>query len=213
VGVLGLEKREDRGEGENIPALNAETLPKEGFDMKTVILLLSICVVWTIGLVAVAGEDPMDERTMGDERPEWLAPEKMGAVSAMPEKAVGMMTMRASELIGFKVRNQEDEYLGQITDLVFDLKDGTIAYAVLSHGGIIGIGAKLFAIPFDKFQFNADEKTAVLGLSPGSLEASPGLIKESLPKNAEEHWRQLKEIQPEREDFPMTVPDEGWMHE
>ena len=60
--------------------------------------------------------------------------------------------LSASTLIGNKVYNLEGEKLGDIKDVMLDVDLGRIAYAVLSFGGFLGMGDKLFAIPFEAFR-------------------------------------------------------------
>ena len=55
--------------------------------------------------------------------------------------------MRASKLIGSEVKNAQGENLGEIKDLVIDVNHGRVHYAILSFGGFLGMGDKLFAFP------------------------------------------------------------------
>jgi len=54
----------------------------------------------------------------------------------------------ASKIIGEAVVNRQNENLGKIHELVIDAKEGRLAYAVLSFGGFMGMGNKLFALPW-----------------------------------------------------------------
>lgn len=65
---------------------------------------------------------------------------------------------RASDLIRMKVENKEGTQLGSIEDLVFDPKTGTIRYAALARGGVLGIGEKLVAVPWNAFEFKLTER-------------------------------------------------------
>jgi hypothetical protein len=56
-------------------------------------------------------------------------------------------TNKATGLLGMEVRNKQGEKLGEIKDLVMDLKSGKVSYAVLAVGGFLGIGEKLLAVP------------------------------------------------------------------
>src|ERR1035438_10719552 len=53
----------------------------------------------------------------------------------------------ADTLTGDKVVNRQKEDLGTIEHFMIDVKKGRVAYAVLSFGGFLGMGDKLFAIP------------------------------------------------------------------
>ena len=56
---------------------------------------------------------------------------------------------RASEIAGTDIKNRSKEDLGEVQDLVIDPETGDIRYAVISFGGVMGLGDKLFAVPFD----------------------------------------------------------------
>src|ERR1022692_3463421 len=56
--------------------------------------------------------------------------------------------LAADTLTGDKVVNRQKEDLGTIEHLMIDVKKGRLAYAVLSFGGFLGMGDKLFAIPW-----------------------------------------------------------------
>ena len=56
--------------------------------------------------------------------------------------------IKASELTGLTVRTTGDEEKGKIKDLMIG-PDGRIAFAAVSFGGFMGLGDKLFAVPFE----------------------------------------------------------------
>jgi len=55
--------------------------------------------------------------------------------------------LSADTLSGDAVVNSAGEKLGKIEDFMLDVESGRIRYAVLSFGGVLGIGNKLFAVP------------------------------------------------------------------
>jgi sporulation protein YlmC with PRC-barrel domain len=59
---------------------------------------------------------------------------------------------RTSKVVGLSVYNDNNENVGSINDLLTD-KNGTIKAAVISAGGVLGVGAHLVAVPFDKVKF------------------------------------------------------------
>jgi len=65
---------------------------------------------------------------------------------------------------------------------------GRIAYAVLSFGGFLGMGAKLFAIPWPALALDAGEKRFILGVSKDRLENAPGFDKDHWPSMADPTW-------------------------
>ncbi|QJR15139.1 PRC-barrel domain-containing protein [Usitatibacter palustris] len=93
----------------------------------------------------------------------------------------GPEVMSASTLEGDSVVNRQGETLGDISEIMIDVRSGTVAYAVLSCGGFLGIGDKLFAIPFSALTLDAERKCFVLDINKERLEAAPGFNKDHWP--------------------------------
>lgn len=79
-----------------------------------------------------------------------------------------------SKVIGESVINRQDEDLGKIHELVFDAQSGRLAYAVLSFGGFMGMGNKLFALPWGSLEFSATENKLILNVEKEKLKSAPG---------------------------------------
>jgi sporulation protein YlmC with PRC-barrel domain len=95
----------------------------------------------------------------------------------------------ASKIIGEAVVNHQDQSLGKIHELVIDAKEGRLAYAVLSFGGFIGLGNKLFAVPWTAFEFSNTENKLILNVDKKKLEAAPGFDKDAKwPDFADRTW-------------------------
>ena len=94
----------------------------------------------------------------------------------------------ASTLMGDKVVNAKGENLGQIKELMIDPQTGHVGYAVLSFGGFLGMGDKLFAIPFQSLQLRPDQHEFVLDVPVDKLKAAPGFDKNDWPKTADRKW-------------------------
>ena len=98
----------------------------------------------------------------------------------------------SKKFVGTEVMNHQGEKLGAIDDLVVDLESGKVAYAALSVGGVLGIGDKLFAVPFDEFKTTHDTNnniTFLLDVSNEKLAGSPGFDKNHWPDFADHEWR------------------------
>ncbi|HSL45505.1 MAG TPA: PRC-barrel domain-containing protein [Anaerolineales bacterium] len=93
--------------------------------------------------------------------------------------------LSAGSIIGSKVVNTEGELLGNIKDMVVDLDDSQIAYAVLSFGGFMGVGDKLFAIPLEALTFDTKTNSAVLDVDKDVLKNAPGFDKDKWPDDAQ----------------------------
>ncbi len=98
--------------------------------------------------------------------------------------------MSASTLIGDKVVNDAGEDIGKIEEIMLHVPSGKIAYAVLSFGGFLGIGDKLFAIPWEALKLNEDTKSFVLSIAKEKLEKAPGFDKDHWPDMADRKWSQ-----------------------
>jgi sporulation protein YlmC with PRC-barrel domain len=96
--------------------------------------------------------------------------------------AGGAFTIVAKKsILGAKVINAAREDLGSIEDIVIDTRDNRVAYAILSFGGILGMGDKHFAIPWEALSFDASEKIAVLNIDKDRLSNAPGFEPSNWP--------------------------------
>ncbi|KFI23666.1 PRC-barrel domain-containing protein [Nitrosococcus oceani] len=100
----------------------------------------------------------------------------------------GPYLMTANSLENNEVFNLEGEELGKIKDIMIDVPKGRVAYAVLSFGGILGVGDKLFAVPWSALTLDADEKCFVLRVNKEVLENDPGFDKDHWPSMADQRW-------------------------
>ena len=104
-----------------------------------------------------------------------------------PEKRFRRV-MSASSLAGDGVRNAAGEDLGKVKEIMIDLRSGRVAYAVLSFGGFLGAGDKLFAIPWNALTLDEDRKEFVLDVDKDTLKNAPGFDKDNWPDMADEAW-------------------------
>lgn len=97
--------------------------------------------------------------------------------------------VNASKIIGESVVNRENEDLGKIHELVIDAKEGRLAYAVLACGGFMGMGHKLFAMPWKAFEFANTENKLILDVNKEKLKAAPGFDQDAKwPDFADKTW-------------------------
>ena len=96
--------------------------------------------------------------------------------------------VKASDFKDAKVKNRANEDLGKIDDFMIHLDSGKIAYAVLSFGGILGIGNKLFAVPWPALSMDRDRRELILDVDKERLQNAPGFDKESWPDMANTKW-------------------------
>lgn len=144
----------------------------------------SIALVFAVFSVAVWAAGPYD------------SPMQTGEKTAAPEMMTGSATtftpeiLKARDLIGMKVENPQSEHLGKIEDIVLTPNKERVAYAVLSYGGVMGIGDKLFAVPWRALEKKTDAKALILNRDKESLKAAPGFDKANWPSFASTEWAQ-----------------------
>jgi sporulation protein YlmC with PRC-barrel domain len=97
--------------------------------------------------------------------------------------------LSASTLRGDRVVNLDQEDLGYVEDLMLDLETGRVAYAVLCFGGFLGVGDKLFAIPWDVLRVDTEQQCFVINVAKDRLEEAPGFDKDHWPDMADLRWR------------------------
>ena len=104
-----------------------------------------------------------------------------------PEKKYRAV-LSASSLAGDSVRNSAGEDLGKVDEIMIDIPSGRVAYAVLSFGGVLGMGNKLFAVPWSSLAVDEDEKCFILDVDRRTLENAPGFDKDNWPDMADANW-------------------------
>lgn len=93
-----------------------------------------------------------------------------------------------SSLNGDNVVNAAGDDLGKIEDIMLDTDNGRVGYAVLSFGGFLGMGDKLFAIPWSALQLDTAEHRFILNVTKERLKAAPGFDKDNWPNMADRAW-------------------------
>jgi sporulation protein YlmC with PRC-barrel domain len=96
--------------------------------------------------------------------------------------------LSAGTLIGDNVRNNHGEDLGKLEEIMIDLDEGRVAYAVLTFGGFLGVGDKLFAIPWEALTVDTQNEEIVLDIQKEVLEKAPGFDKDNWPKTTDREW-------------------------
>jgi len=104
----------------------------------------------------------------------------------MPNEAAqtqrdGSRTSRVSrDILGKRVRNLEGEDLGNIEELVVDEVTGRITYAILTFGGFLSMGDKLFAVPWVSLTFDGSD-AYVMKANKELLKNAPGFEPNNWP--------------------------------
>jgi sporulation protein YlmC with PRC-barrel domain len=96
--------------------------------------------------------------------------------------------MGATTLVGDDVCNPHGEDVGEIKEIMLDMRSGEVAYAVLSFGGFLSMGEKLFAVPWRALQLDTENKRFVLNVDQDRLKNAPGFHKSNWPDMADQSW-------------------------
>lgn len=100
----------------------------------------------------------------------------------------GPHLMGADTLIGNDVYNHKEESLGDIKEIMLDVGTGKVSYAVLSFGAFLGMGAKLFAVPWSALTLDTVNKRFILNIEKDRLSDAPGFDKDKWPNMADAVW-------------------------
>lgn len=94
------------------------------------------------------------------------------------------------EVIGVSVKNNKKDDLGKIEEIVLDKNAGEVRYLVLSFGGFLGVGDKLFAIPWDAVHYDDNQDAFILrvNIDKEKLKQAPGFEKNNPPNYADQKW-------------------------
>jgi len=145
-------------------------------------LLIVATVLSLVGFLLIPGAFAQTETTPGTSRertldrpsemtPSTLPGEKTGA---KPSTVLGTSKeLYTSDLIGATVMNPQGESLGSIQELVLDPRDAKIKTAVVSMGGLLGIGAKAVAIPWQEVTPQVNGKAVIVAMGKEELQNAP----------------------------------------
>lgn len=98
------------------------------------------------------------------------------------------LALSASTLAGDKVVNFQNEEIGKVEEIMIDVHTGRVAYVVISFGGILGVGTKLFAVPWASIRVDTERKVFVMNADKALLERAPGFDKNDWPATPNGKW-------------------------
>lgn len=101
---------------------------------------------------------------------------------------LGSRVLSASSLSSDDVYNPEGEKLGSIKELMLDIDSGKVRYAVLSFGGFLSLGEKLFAVPWSALTVDTETKHIAMDTDEERLKNAPGFDPDHWPNMADATW-------------------------
>ncbi len=96
-----------------------------------------------------------------------------------------MRCIAANTLSTAEVRSPAGENVGKIVDFMLDTKRGSVLYAVLAVGGVLGVGAKMIGIRPQDLRLDSDRRCLELGVDTASLDAAPSIDRTNPPETAD----------------------------
>jgi sporulation protein YlmC with PRC-barrel domain len=114
--------------------------------------------------------------------------DRYGIYKDIDSSGPGPALMGADTLIGDSVVNAQEDDLGDIKEIMLDMRSGQVAYAVLSFGGFLGLGEKLFAVPWQALHLDTVNKRFVLNVDKDRLQNAPGFDPDRWPDMSDVGW-------------------------
>ena len=114
--------------------------------------------------------------------------DRYGIYKDSDSQGPGPALMGADTLIGDSVVNAQEEDLGDIKEIMLDMRTGQVAYAVLSFGGFLGMSEKLFAVPWQALHLDTVNKRFVLDVDKQRLQNAPGFDPDRWPDMSDVTW-------------------------
>ncbi len=99
---------------------------------------------------------------------------RSGTAPSEQRHGPGPRLMGADTLIGNEVYNQADDNIGDIKEIMPDMRTGRVSYAAESLGGFLGVGDRLFAVPWDALSLDTANKRFRLDVEKKKLQGAPG---------------------------------------
>jgi sporulation protein YlmC with PRC-barrel domain len=104
----------------------------------------------------------------------WLCTLQLSGPVVAAAQVNALQVHLGSHLLGSTVKNPQGKDLGTIKDLVISPEDNRVVYAVLSFGGLLGLGERSCAIPLSALKPAAEAKMFVLEVDPERPPHGPG---------------------------------------
>jgi len=113
---------------------------------------------------------------------------EIDTTARIERKLMAPRVLGSTRVVGNRVRNPAGEDLGTIDEVMLDVAAGRIAYVVLSYGGVLGVGGKYFAVPWEMIVMRPGEDVWILDVAKDTLERASGISKEMLPMTGDFEW-------------------------
>jgi sporulation protein YlmC with PRC-barrel domain len=107
-------------------------------------------------------------------------PAKMAAPSTTPNP---LNQEDISKIEGKSVYGTDRSSLGSITTVLMNPQKRTIDRLVIESGGVLGVGAHRYAVPLDKFTWDAQRGGFIVGMDEKALKSQPEWVEGANPES------------------------------
>jgi len=91
--------------------------------------------------------------------------------------------IRAGRAIGTNVYDRQGQKIGEVKDIVLEKTSNSILFAIVSFGGMLGIGEKYHPVPWAELDYDEKQDGYVVSFSEDQLRQAPADSLEALTKN------------------------------
>lgn len=148
-----------------------------------------ISVITAVALASLLGTTDVNAQSSSKAAPKVAATPSKSAEPIKDTKRFAEHTglFRTSSVVGSSVKDLDGKDAGKVEDLLVDYR-GHVSYAVVSFGGFMGIGDKLFAVPWDAVILDRDKRTVLVDVKKEALERAPSFPADKYPDPNDREW-------------------------
>jgi sporulation protein YlmC with PRC-barrel domain len=89
----------------------------------------------------------------------------------------------AGKAIGTNVYDQGGKKIGEVKDIVLEKTSNNIMFAVVSFGGLMGIGEKYHPVPWSVLDYSPDQGGYIVPFTADQLKSAPSDSLDALTRN------------------------------
>lgn len=97
----------------------------------------------------------------------------------------------SNKVEGTAVYNRNREKLGSIYNFMVDKESGQVEYAVLTFGGLFGLGGDYYPLPWDVLSYDTSQGGYVVDLDKETLEKAPRYSGSDMPRFDSDYGREV----------------------
>lgn len=126
----------------------------------------------TTGALA-AGEYGSDHAKEGQQAEQQMGAEQQDSQQFAAQQAGQQQVKSTNKLIGKAVKSSDGQELGNVSDIMVDVESGQVGYALVSSGGVLGMGEDQYIVPWKALQTDPQTEALTLNISQDKLKQAP----------------------------------------